>query len=100
MAGPRGASAGCPIYLYIDTLTCIHPEFHRRVLARCNRPQGGPARVLFDPIFSECAGPSPWVGIRPRLPSPCTVADLPDFHFVVYSHNQCVLPENCPTVAQ
>jgi N-acyl-phosphatidylethanolamine-hydrolysing phospholipase D len=53
-------------------------------------PQGEPARVLFDPIFSECAGPSPWVGIRRRLPPPCTVAELPEFQFVVYSHNQCV----------
>ena len=59
-------------------------------------PQDEPARVLFDPIFSQCAGPSPWVGIQRRLPPPCTVAELPDFQFVVYSHNQCVLPENHP----
>ena len=31
MGGPRGASAGRPIYLYTDNLTHIHPEFHYRV---------------------------------------------------------------------
>ncbi|KAI9435417.1 Metallo-hydrolase/oxidoreductase [Lactarius indigo] len=46
-----------------------------------------PPRVLFDPIFSDIAGPSPWVGVQRRLPPPCTVAELPDFQFVVYSHN-------------
>ncbi|KAH9034063.1 Metallo-hydrolase/oxidoreductase [Lactarius pseudohatsudake] len=46
-----------------------------------------PPRVLFDPIFSDSAGPSPWVGVRRRLPPPCTVAELPEFQFVVYSHN-------------
>ncbi|KAH8977571.1 Metallo-hydrolase/oxidoreductase [Lactarius akahatsu] len=44
-------------------------------------------RVLFDPIFSDSAGPSPWVGVQRRLPPPCTVAELPEFQFVVYSHN-------------
>ena len=73
-------------------------EFPRAVAGT----QDEPARVLFDPIFSECAGPSPWVGIRRRLPPPCTVAELPDFQFVVYSHNQCVLPRKPPlrSVAQ
>ena len=60
-------------------------EFPRVVVAGS---RDEPARVLFDPIFSECAGPSPWVGIRRRLPAPCTVAELPEFQFVVYSHNQ------------
>ncbi|KAH9966158.1 beta-lactamase superfamily domain-containing protein, partial [Lactifluus volemus] len=46
-----------------------------------------PPRVLFDPIFSDTAGPSPWIGIGRRLPPPCTVAELPEFQFVVYSHN-------------
>lgn len=46
-----------------------------------------PPRVLFDPIFSDSAGPSPWVGVQRRLPPPCTVAELPEFQFVVYSHN-------------
>ncbi|KAH9968567.1 beta-lactamase superfamily domain-containing protein [Russula compacta] len=51
------------------------------------KPGDEPPRVLFDPIFSDSVGPSPWVGIRRRLPPPCTVADLPEFQFVVYSHN-------------
>ncbi|KAI0042728.1 Metallo-hydrolase/oxidoreductase [Auriscalpium vulgare] len=46
-----------------------------------------PPRVLFDPIFSNRAGPSPWVGVHRRLPPPCTVEQLPTVHFVVYSHN-------------
>ncbi|KAN0142001.1 hypothetical protein V8E53_000463 [Lactarius tabidus] len=46
-----------------------------------------PPRVLFDPIFSDSAGPSPWVGVQRRLPPPCTIAELPEFQFVVYSHN-------------
>lgn len=50
-----------------------------------------PVRVLFDPMFSERAGPSPWAGIRRRLPTPCALAELPDFHFVAISHNQYVL---------
>ncbi|KAH9003720.1 Metallo-hydrolase/oxidoreductase [Lactarius hatsudake] len=46
-----------------------------------------PPRVLFDPVFSDSVGPSPWVGVQRRLPPPCTVAELPEFQFVVYSHN-------------
>ncbi|KAI9507310.1 Metallo-hydrolase/oxidoreductase [Russula earlei] len=46
-----------------------------------------PLRVLFDPIFSDCSGPLPWLGVRRRLPPPCAVAELPEFQFVVYSHN-------------
>ena len=41
-------------------------------------PDDKPPRVLFDPIFSDCAGPSPWIGIRRHLPPPCTVAELPE----------------------
>jgi len=72
-----------PLLAYIQSFIVEFP---------CVAPgsQDEPARVLFDPIFSECAGPSPWVGIQRRLPPPCTVAELPDFQFVVYSHNQCV----------
>ncbi|KAH9954713.1 beta-lactamase superfamily domain-containing protein [Russula dissimulans] len=50
-------------------------------------PDDKPPRVLFDPIFSDCAGPLPWIGVRRRLPPPCTVAELPEFQYVVYSHN-------------
>ncbi|KLO19612.1 Metallo-hydrolase/oxidoreductase, partial [Schizopora paradoxa] len=44
-------------------------------------------RLLFDPIFSDRAGPSAWTGIRRRLPPPCTVEDLPAVHIVLISHN-------------
>ena len=80
-----------PLLAYIQSFIVEFP----RVAAGS---QDKPARVLFDPIFSESAGPSPWVGIQRRLPPPCTVAELPDFQFVVYSHNQCVLSENRPSV--
>ena len=50
-----------------------------------------PPRVLFDPIFSDCVGPLPWLSIRRRLPPPCVLEELPEFQFVVYSHNQCVV---------
>ncbi|KAI0279568.1 beta-lactamase superfamily domain-containing protein [Russula aff. rugulosa BPL654] len=46
-----------------------------------------PPRVLFDPIFSDCVGPLSWLSIRRRLPPPCTLEEIPEFQFVVYSHN-------------
>ncbi|KAL5533422.1 hypothetical protein ACEPAF_5198 [Sanghuangporus sanghuang] len=46
-----------------------------------------PIRLLFDPMFSDRAGPSAWTGIRRRLPPPCTIADIPEFQFVLVSHN-------------
>jgi len=94
---PQVAPSTCSL---IPLLACIQSfivEFPR--VAAGPLAQDEPARVLFDPIFSECAGPSPWVGIRRRLP-PCTVAEPPDFQFIVYSHGQCVLSENRPSVAQ
>jgi hypothetical protein len=54
-------------------------------------PDEEPPRVLFDPIFSDGVGPLPWLSIRRRLPPPCTLEELPEFQFVVYSHNQCVV---------
>lgn len=47
-----------------------------------------PMRILFDPMFSDRAGPSAWTGIRRRLPPPCSIADLPEYQFVLISHNQ------------
>ena len=89
--------AGYPIWVYADMLLAYIQSFIVEFPRVAAGPQGEPARVLFDPIFSECAGPSPWFGFRRRLPPPCTVAELPDFQFVVYSHNQCVLlPKNYP----
>ena len=54
-------------------------------------PDEEPPRVLFDPIFSDGVGPLPSLSIRRRLPPPCTLEELPEFQFVVYSHNQCVV---------
>ena len=54
-------------------------------------PDEKPPRVLFDPIFSDGVGPFPWLSIRRRLPPPCTLEELPEFQFVVYSHNQYVV---------
>jgi len=47
----------------------------------------GPVRILFDPIFSDRAGPSAWAGPRRAKPPPCRIDELPEFHFVVISHN-------------
>ncbi|KAJ7933952.1 beta-lactamase superfamily domain-containing protein [Mycena leptocephala] len=46
-----------------------------------------PIRIVFDPIFSDRAYPSAWVGPRRRLPPPCKIQDLPDVDFVAISHN-------------
>ncbi|KAF7324145.1 Metallo-hydrolase/oxidoreductase [Mycena kentingensis (nom. inval.)] len=50
-------------------------------------PGHRPICVVFDPIFSERAFPSTWVGPRRRLAAPCTVDDLPEIDFVAISHN-------------
>ncbi|KZS91257.1 Metallo-hydrolase/oxidoreductase [Sistotremastrum niveocremeum HHB9708] len=50
-------------------------------------PKETTIRILYDPIFSDRAGPSQWTGPRRRLPPPCKLEDLPEFHFVVTSHN-------------
>lgn len=87
-----------PLYALRLLMWCLCGSFYCQsfIVEFAAGPQDEPARVLFDPIFSECAGPSPWVGIRRRLPPPCTVAELPAFQFVVYSHNQCVFSERFP----
>ncbi|TFK82222.1 Metallo-hydrolase/oxidoreductase [Polyporus arcularius HHB13444] len=46
-----------------------------------------PTRVLIDPIWSDRASPTQWAGPKRRLPPPCSLKDLPEFHFVVTSHN-------------
>jgi N-acyl-phosphatidylethanolamine-hydrolysing phospholipase D len=48
-----------------------------------------PVRILFDPIWSQRASPNQYAGPKRRLPPPCPLGDLPDFQFVVTSHNQC-----------
>jgi L-ascorbate metabolism protein UlaG (beta-lactamase superfamily) len=55
-----------------------HPEGHE------------PIRILFDPIWSDRASPNQYVGPKRRLPPPCSLEELPDFQFVVTSHNQYV----------
>jgi hypothetical protein len=57
-------------------------------LVRQSLDDATPIRVLYDPIFSDRAGPTTWTGVKRRLPPPCTVEELPDFQYVVYSHNQ------------
>jgi N-acyl-phosphatidylethanolamine-hydrolysing phospholipase D len=52
---------------------------------------GEPVRILFDPIWSERSSPNQYAGPRRRLPPPCPLDQLPDFQFVVTSHNQCVI---------
>ncbi|KAF8075028.1 Metallo-hydrolase/oxidoreductase [Lyophyllum atratum] len=47
----------------------------------------GHTRIIFDPIFSERASPSSWVGPRRWLPTPCKACELPEIHFAVISHN-------------
>ena len=49
-----------------------------------------PVRILFDPIWSDRASPHQSAGPRRRLPPPCELEDLPEFQYVVISHNQCV----------
>ncbi|EKM54953.1 uncharacterized protein PHACADRAFT_255196 [Phanerochaete carnosa HHB-10118-sp] len=46
-----------------------------------------PVRILFDPIWSERASPHQSAGPRRRLPPPCDLDQLPDFQYVVTSHN-------------
>ncbi|KAJ7141084.1 beta-lactamase superfamily domain-containing protein [Mycena epipterygia] len=46
-----------------------------------------PIRIVFDPIFSDRAYPSQWVGPRRRLPPPCKIQELPDVDYVAVSHN-------------
>ena len=42
---------------------------------------------LFDPVFSQRVGPSPYVGVARFLPSPCQAKDLPGCDVVCISHN-------------
>ncbi|KAJ7122030.1 Metallo-hydrolase/oxidoreductase [Mycena crocata] len=50
-------------------------------------PGHRPIRIVFDPIFSDRAYPSAWVGPRRRLQPPCKIQDLPEVDFVAVSHN-------------
>ena len=43
--------------------------------------------LVFDPIFSVRAGPSPWIGPARYREAPCSVQDLPGCDAVFISHN-------------
>jgi N-acyl-phosphatidylethanolamine-hydrolysing phospholipase D len=43
--------------------------------------------MLFDPIFSDRAGPTQWIGPGRMKASPCQVGDLPGCDAVFISHN-------------
>ncbi|KAK7677735.1 hypothetical protein QCA50_019287 [Cerrena zonata] len=47
----------------------------------------GHVRIIFDPIFSERASPSTWIGPRRWLAPPCEPYELPEVHFIAISHN-------------
>jgi N-acyl-phosphatidylethanolamine-hydrolysing phospholipase D len=51
-------------------------------------PPAQPTRIVFDPIWSLRASPSSIAGPKRRLQPPCKLNQLPEFHFVVTSHNQ------------
>ena len=64
----------------------LRSAYRTNLLASCSTP-------------SLTVRPSPWAGIRCPLP-PFAVAELPEFRFVVYPHNQWVhLPESHPAAA-
>ncbi|KAI0684086.1 beta-lactamase superfamily domain-containing protein [Cytidiella melzeri] len=46
-----------------------------------------PVRILFDPMWSDRASFNQYTGPKRRLQPPCKLEDLPDFQFVVTSHN-------------
>lgn len=43
--------------------------------------------LVFDPIFSQRAGPSPWIGPARFRKTPCSVSELPGCDAVFISHN-------------
>ncbi|KIJ36543.1 hypothetical protein M422DRAFT_261108 [Sphaerobolus stellatus SS14] len=53
----------------------------------CQVEHKTPLRIIFDPIWSDRASPSQYAGPKRRLPPPCSLEELPEFHFVVTSHN-------------
>ncbi|GAA5983497.1 hypothetical protein JCM10908_000309 [Rhodotorula pacifica] len=49
--------------------------------------EGSILHLLFDPIFSERAGPTSYTGPGRIRPTPCGVEGLPEVHAVLISHN-------------
>ncbi|GAA5959258.1 hypothetical protein JCM8115_000053 [Rhodotorula mucilaginosa] len=49
--------------------------------------EGSTLHLLFDPIFSERAGPTSYTGPGRIRPTPCAVDELPGVHAVLISHN-------------
>ncbi|GAA5877148.1 hypothetical protein JCM3774_003315 [Rhodotorula dairenensis] len=65
-------------------------EEHKRLAvgdAHDAEQQGSTLHLLFDPIFSERAGPTSYTGPGRIRPSPCAVDELPGVHAVLISHN-------------
>ena len=58
-----------PICLYTDTLTRIHPEFHRRVPSRCDRPA---RRTRSRPVRSHLLGVRWTVSLGWHSPPPAS----------------------------
>lgn len=52
--------------------------------------EGTTLKLLFDPIFSERAGPTSYTGPGRLRDAPCEVQDLPGVDAVLISHNQSV----------
>ncbi|KAF7793291.1 hypothetical protein EIP86_004402 [Pleurotus ostreatoroseus] len=77
---------------HIKDVKVISPDFARDApdegVIKATWLGHAPVRILFDPIWSERASPNQYAGPRRRLPPPCELEDLPDFQFVVTSHNQ------------
>ncbi|MFT4172199.1 MAG: MBL fold metallo-hydrolase [Rhodocyclaceae bacterium] len=49
--------------------------------------QLGAINVLTDPVFSDRAGPTSWLGARRRVPAPIQAEALPRLDVVLISHN-------------
>ncbi|KAJ7633497.1 Metallo-hydrolase/oxidoreductase [Mycena polygramma] len=75
------------VFEAVDTL-CATWLGHAGFLVQLPAEPGKrPIRIVFDPIFSDRAVPSAWVGPRRRLAPPCKVTELPEVDFVAISHN-------------
>jgi N-acyl-phosphatidylethanolamine-hydrolysing phospholipase D len=49
--------------------------------------QGCGVSLLVDPIFSSFCGPFPLPGLKRKIPTPCTIADLPRIDAVLLTHS-------------
>lgn len=79
----------------VRCLACLVPPISNRwtlqgfLVELCTRhDREPPIRIVFDPFFSERAGPSQYASIPRLLPAPCSVNELPEIQYVLISHNQ------------